>query len=137
MKVGWIRKAGRAAVLALVLVAPQGCAYLQDRGDDAAEMFDVGVTWTSEPCFSFNLCLLGLASIGGGYMDGHFAGIGGGQAGVMRHYHNGVDLLLWSYDEVAWGDDYDVEKPETLTAWYIGPVGWAQHPERLPDYAFA
>ncbi|MBI4882271.1 MAG: hypothetical protein HY812_21815 [Planctomycetes bacterium] len=137
MKVGWIRSASRATLLALLLVAPQGCAYLQDRGDDAAEMIDIGVTWTKDPCFSFNLCLLGLASIGGGYMDGGFAGLGGGRGGIQRHYHNDVGLLVWSYDEWAWGDDYNIDDPQTLSAMYIGPAGWVQHPERLPDYAFA
>jgi len=110
---------------------------MHDRGADALDMFDIGVTWTSKPYGSLSACALGLASIGAGMVDGHFFGIGGGRAGVMRHYQRNLGLILWSYDEVGWGDEVDPNDPNTLYRYYVGPIGWFAHPDRLPDYGFA
>ncbi len=130
------KRTGLVLTFAVLLSAVQGCTYLRYRLDDAKEMGDFGVTWSKKPYVSVHACLLGLASIGGGRMEGQFAGVGGGKAGVMRHYHRNVGLLAWSYSELAWRD-FDVTKPDTLEAFHIGPVGWLQHPQRQPPYAFA
>ena len=125
--------------LALVLALPAltGCAYLRHRGNDAAEMVDIGVTWTKTPYFSIHACGMGIVSAGAGKVNGHFAGLGGNQFGVTRHYHKDLGLVLWSYDELGWGDDFDPEKPETLDAFHVGPIGWIGYPDRRPPYALA
>ena len=130
------RAIGAAAWLALALVACEGWTYLRHRGGDAMDMMDIGVKWTKKPHFSANACLLGLGSLGAGRTNGRFAGLGGGRAGVLRQFHRNMGLLVWSYDEVAWGDDFDPEKPETLQRCHIGPVGWLSYPQRRPQYAF-
>lgn len=130
------RKTGFVLTFAVLLSAVQGCTYLRHRLDDAKEMGDIGVTWSKKPYVSAHACLVGLASIGGGRMDGQFAGLGGGKVKAMRHYHRNLGLLGWSYSELGW-DDFDVEDPDTLDAFHIGPVGWAEYPERRPAYAFA
>jgi hypothetical protein len=128
-----------AAGLALLgaLAGLQGCTYLRHRGNDAIEMVDLGFTWSKKPYVAVHGCALGLASLGGGMTDGQFVGIGGNQFGVTRHYHKNLGLLVWSYDEIGWGDDIDIEKPETLEQFHIGPVGWLKYPQRRPPYAFA
>lgn len=131
------RLARQIIPLGLVLLSLQGCTYLRHRGEDAAEMFDIGMTWSSKPQLSLHMCLLGLASLGGGEMDGRFAGLGNGQFGAQRHYHRNVGLLAWSRCELAWGEDFDPAKPETLESFEIGPIGWAEKPRRRPPYAFA
>ena len=123
--------------ICLVLLSLQGCTYLRHRGDDAADMIDIGVTWSKEPYLSAHLCLVGLASLGGGRMNGSFAGLGYGEFGSQRHYHRNVGLLAWSRSELGWGDGFDPAKPETLESFEIGPIGWAQKPRRRPPYAFA
>ncbi|MFH0945866.1 MAG: hypothetical protein V2A76_11765 [Planctomycetota bacterium] len=137
MKGRWSGRILPVGALALLLSFSPGCTYMYDRGADALEILDFGVTWSKEPYGSLSVCLLGLASIGAGKMDGGFFGIGGGRAGVMRHYQRNIGLLLWSYDEVGWGDKVDPDDPDTLYRYYIGPIGWFGYPERLPDYSFA
>lgn len=137
MAYGWFSRPARLCLGLIVLAGLQGCSYLRHRGDDAMEMFDIGVTWSKKPYGSGNACLLGLGSIGAGRLDGQFAGIGGGRAGVMRHYYRTIGLLVWSYDEMAWGKEFDPEDPETLDRYHIGPLGWLKYPQRRPDYAFS
>ena len=127
---------GRALAAAAWLACLPGCAYLRHRGEDAAEIVDLGATWAKSPYVSANACLLGLASVGAGKVDGRFVGLGDGRAAAMRHFHRNVGLLVWSYDELGWGEGVDPEKPETLERYHIGPWGWLKYPERRPAYAF-
>ena len=135
MRVGGMR---RRLALGLALVgavsALSGCTYLQRRGSDASHMVDIGVTWTKTPQYSFYLCAAGLASAGAGRVNGTFSGIGGNQVGTVRHYEKTLGLLLWSYEEIGWGD-FDIEKQETLYCQYVGLLGWIQHLARRPGYA--
>lgn len=128
-------------VLALGLFA--GCShpgnvggYFQHRGEDLLDCIDVGFTWTDTPHFSLYACLLGISSIGAGHVDGDFVGIGGGRIGVIPHYHKVCGLVLWTYEELGW-DEFDVAKPETLKRWQNGPIGYACHWERTPEYGFS
>jgi len=130
-----------AMVAALAFVV--GCShpasvgdYFVHRGEDALDCIDIGVTWTETPYASVYACLLGLSSIGAGHVDGGFFGIGGGRAGVMPHYHKVCGLLLWTYEELGWGE-FDITKPETLYRWHNGPIGYACYFERKPDYGFS
>jgi len=113
----------------------QGCTYLKHRGEDATEMLELGVTWSKTPYGSFYVCGGGLATAGVGHMNGRFAGIGGSKVGATRHYYKLLGLLLWSYEEIGWGE-FDPAKPETLDRQHVGLLGWIMHPERRPAYAF-
>lgn len=128
---------GLIAVLAVGLLTGCGAANLKHRGDDALEMFDIGITATQRPYLSGHGCAFGLVSFGAGRYDGEFYGMGGGKFGSMRHFHRDLGLLVWSYDEIGWGEDMDPEDPESLERLHIGPVGYAKYPQRRPPYAFA
>jgi len=121
-------------LLGCALPILQGCTYLKYRAEDAADMMDLGVTWTQKPTFSLYACLMGLSSMGAGCVDGKFAGIGGGQVGVQRYVNKNMGLLIWTYEEIAFGD-FDLSKPETLTRWHAGPIGWVKYFPRRPSYA--
>jgi len=130
----FVRRAIPVTLLSLTLLTMQGCTYLGDRARDAGQMGDLGVTWTATPYGSFYVCGGGLASLGLGHVDGKFAGIGGNQVGVTRHYHKVQGLLLWGYEEVGWGEDFDVTKPETLTYQHVCLLGYINDPPRRPSY---
>ena len=139
----WGRGGGVGLVLALGLALLAGCShpasvgdYFVHRGNDLAQVVDLGVTWTEKPYWSVYACLLGLSSIGAGHVDGEFAGLGGGELGSFRHYHKVCGLLLWTYEELGW-DNFDVNKPETLYRWHNGPIGYAKYIERKPAYGFS
>ncbi len=136
-------RGGPAIALALGLALVAGCShpanvgdYFVHRGNDLAQVVDIGVTWSEDPYFSVYACLLGLSSVGAGHVDGEFAGLGGGKFGSFRHYHKVCGLLLWTYEELGW-DTFDVNKPETLYRWHNGPIGYACYYERKPAYGFS
>jgi len=128
MRVGR-RAPGWALGLALATALPalQGCTagYWANRSADANDIFDVGLTYTPGFNFSLYVCLLGLATLGGGYVDGYFVGAGGDQIGVVRHRQESVGLGLWSYEEFGWGDPTGVRRGIVTTdRRYVGLFGW-------------
>lgn len=124
---------GVVAVLG-VAVAISGCSYLRERGSDALDILDLGVTWSKKPYLSVYGCAVGIASAGAGHFEGRFAGVGGGRLGVSPHYHRVLGLAAWSYEEVGW-EGYDASKPETLYIQHPGIVGWLAFLPRKPAYA--
>jgi len=125
--------AGLAALLVLALCP--GCAYFQNRGNDAIQMMDLGITWSEDPYGALYLCGVSVTSFGFSHVEGWFAGMGGDQIGVTRHYEKCVGLVAWSYEEIGWGDDFDVTKPETLDCMqHVAPLGYLCYPERKPSY---
>jgi len=116
------------------LMACQGCAalraawvYTGDRVADGADMLDLGITMSGKRSFSLYACGAGLFTVGGGYMDGYFAGIGGSRVGVFRHYQKTIGLVLYSHEEFAWGK-FDIHDASTLDRRHKGVVGWLFFP---------
>jgi len=105
------------------------CTYVGDRVNDTLDMVDFGVTVTGKRCYSAYACGGGLFTVGGGYVDGYFVGIGGSRIGIMRHYHKAIGLILWSYEEFGWRD-FDRNKPETLSRRHVGVLGWLLFPRK-------
>ena len=131
------RRVASRTVLALAgaLLAVQGCTYLRNRGRDACEMVEVGGTYTKTPQIELYACGVGVAACGAGQLDGYLLGVGGGRAGLIRHYEQAVGLGFFGYEEMGWGNDFDVANPETLDCHYVGILGWITHPQRRPGYA--
>jgi hypothetical protein len=121
--------AGRIAallVLVALLAAAQGCSYPAHRLQDAAEMFDVGLTVSKKPQFSAYMNCPVIAPIGYGKVDGAFVGVGGGKAGVMPHHQKSSGLLVWGREQVSW-DTFDPEKADTLSVQGVGVLGLAEN----------
>jgi len=124
-----------ALAVAVGLTGLQGCAnYMRYRGDDAREMIDIGITSSTKPYYAVYGCAVGVASVGAGRFYGTFDGLGGGVNAKRPLYYRNIGLLLWSYEEIGWGD-YDVTKPETLEIFYPGLLGYILHLPRRPSYA--
>ena len=126
------RKSARSGLLALALCLPtfQGCTvlykcylYTNDRVHDTLDMLDFGVTVSRRLSVSAYACLLGLGGVGGGTMDGYFAGVGGSRVGVFRHYNSTIGVVLYSYEVLGWGE-FDLKDRDTLTRRHRGPVAW-------------
>jgi len=119
--------------LAATLPVLQGCTpgYWNNRAADANDIADVGLTYTTQLNFSLYVCLLGFATLGGGYVDGYYVGAGGGQVGVVRHYQQSVGLGLWSYEEFGWGDPTGQTTGwATVDRRYVGVLGWIFGPNK-------
>lgn len=118
---------------ALLFLSLQGCTYLKYRGQDAMEVIDLGVTVSQKPGFAFFYDFIPVIPIGVGYVDGYFAGMGGGKVGVMPHYEKSYGALLWGQEEVGFRD-YEKDNPESLNFQRTGVIGVFQGPVPGPDY---
>lgn len=104
------REIGLLLAIAAIAAATQGCGYFRHRLDDSKEMFDVGFTFSKKPQFAaYTNCPI-IFPIGYGKVDGHFVGVGGGKAGVMKHQESSSGLLLWGREEVTW-EKFDETAP--------------------------
>jgi hypothetical protein len=113
---------GRALLLlalAVVAAALQGCSYLGNRGRDAAEMFDLGFTFSRKPQLGLYMNCPMVVPIGYGKVDAQFVGVGGGKVGVMEHREKSLGLLFYGREEVSWGEDEDGSEASS----HYQPVG--------------
>jgi len=124
-----------ALVVVLVAVAAvgQGCGYLADRGADAAQMFDFGLTFSKKPQFSAYMNCPVIAPIGYGKVDGYFVGVGGGKVGAMKHHQESSGLLVWGREEVSW-ESFDTKEADTLSVQGVGVLGLAEGQEGEKAY---
>lgn len=120
-------------VLGVIAAAGQGCSYLRDRGDDAAQMFDFGLTFSKKPQFSAYMNCPVIAPLGYGKVDGYFVGMGGGKVGAMKHHQESSGLLVWGREEVSW-DSFDPEQADTLSVQGVGLLGLAESQEGEKTY---
>ena len=89
-------------LLALAFGAAPGCTYFQNRGRDAAEMFDLGLTFSAKPQIGLYVNCPVIAPIGYGHVDGYYAGVGAGKVGVMKHQQENAGALFWGYEKNTW-----------------------------------
>lgn len=129
-----------AALLALISL--QGCTfgkqsagkYFLYRAQDAAEIFEFGVTYSKTPQIAIYADGVSVAPGGYGNVDGYFIGIGGGQVGMTRFYEKSLGLFLWGNETVGWGE-YDVYDPNTLNNQGVGIGGLVAGPRPTsPNY---
>src|SRR5690349_2508330 len=76
----------------------QGCTYLQQRANDAKDIIDLGVTFSSKPQFAFYASgpFIQVGAAGYGHVDGHFFGLGESKFSLWGpHYEESYGLLLW------------------------------------------
>jgi len=117
-----------SGIAALIGITP-GCAYFKDRGNDAAEMFDIGLTFSSKPQFAaYTNCPI-IFPVGYGEVDGTFVGVGDGRAGVMKHKESSVGLLLWGREEASWERFNEAGGAEALGTQSTGLLGLATSAE--------
>ncbi len=125
------------AVVALVF-AGSGCVYLNDRGRDALDMVDIGLTFSSKPQFAAYVSapIAQVLALGYGKVDGNYFGIGEGEAALWGpHYESSVGLLVWGEELVSYQHaeaELAALPPQEadLTANFmrVGPVGFIQGP---------
>lgn len=81
---------------AVLAVATPGCTYLGNRGRDAAEIVDLGVSVSAKPQFGLYLGLCPLpVGLGAGSVDGWYAGVGGGAVGLLEYHQRGRGRQIW------------------------------------------
>jgi len=126
-------------LLALAACAP-GCSYvpvvgpyLNNRGRDALDMFDIGFTFSTKPQFGLYANCPFTVPIGGAKVDGYYAGIGGGKIGVVEHHQDAVGLIVTGHEKVTWGSP-DSDEGESGGDYKVGFLGLNTDMEGNPVY---
>jgi hypothetical protein len=119
-------------VILVVLLAGMlfnsGCAYLQNRGNDALDIFDVGITTSEEPQFALYAGFLNIAALGYSNVDGTLAGIGHRNVGVMQVRHHAAGILVYGDEQFGYDGDYNAADPNSPEPWRVGIVGLMEGP---------
>jgi hypothetical protein len=115
---------GQLAVFAGLLCLT-GCSsvYMQNRGNDLSQIFNVGVTVSETPQFSLYFSMFGLTPIGYSDFDGTLHGYANETTGAFKARHHALGLLLWSREQYAWGDRFEPEDADSPPSWRNGLIG--------------
>lgn len=122
------------AILLLVgtALSSAGCSsYWAKRHNDLKDAFDVGLTTSSEPGFSFYVGFLNVLSLGYSNVDGTIHGMAGRETGAVPMRQDAYGYLLWGKERFGYGT-FDAANPESPEAWRVGVIGLIQGP-RPPD----
>ena len=84
-------KAGRA-----------GLRYFKYRGEDLAETFDIGLTFSKKPTISLYASVASLACLGYSNFQGHVLGMGGGQIGWIGHTNRCTGDIFTGSEQIVW-----------------------------------
>ena len=100
----------RPLFLSLILIASvlsTGCSYMHNRGADAIQMFDIGITVSPlcKPGLAAYVGVPGSIALGGAYVpDAKIFGIGNNQAGWLDYEHKSYGALLWGSSKQGAGE---------------------------------
>ena len=116
--------------LAILVMAPafSGCAYLKNRGNDALDLFDVGINIQKKPTLGLYLGILAVLPVGYQDFDGHVVGLAGRSFGVVPARQHATGLILWGTEQFAYEDAFDRDDPESPPSWRVGAIGLAEGP---------
>jgi len=106
--------------VAVVALMSSGCAYISDRGNDALDIFDMGLTVTSEPRFAVYCGFQSLLALGYSDVDGKMIGIGDRGVGVLDFRHNAAGMVLEGYEQLGVGSAYDPAREDSPVKRGIG-----------------
>jgi len=103
-----------ACVLGIVvaLLAATGCAsYWRDRGNDAADFIDVGITYSKTPQIGLYAGFQSILTIGYADVDGGMLGLGQGQFGDLPMRNRNMGLAIVGVEQYAFDGHYDALNP--------------------------
>jgi hypothetical protein len=100
---------------------------MQKRGNDALDIFDVGVTVSGKPGFSLYAGFLNIAALGYSHVDGTFLGIAGRDTGVMPVRNRAAGLFLWGREHFEY-KDFDPAVEDMSKRYCVGLIGLIQGP---------
>lgn len=127
MKVSRRSLAVVSILLAVSMFFSSGCAYLKNRGNDALDVLDIGVTASKKPKFAFYASDLNIIAIGYSNVDGTLVGIGGREVGVMPVRHHAGCIVLYGYEQFGY-EDFNMEDSESPEKWRVGIIALLEGP---------
>lgn len=125
-----VSRGSLATVLCFLMVSlffSSGCAYLKNRGNDALDVFDVGVTASKEPKFAIYAGFLNVTALGYSNLDGTLVGIGGREVGVMPVRQHAEGSIFHGSEQLGYAD-FNMEDPDSPEMWRVGIIGLLEGP---------
>jgi len=118
--------------VAFSLLLLTGCAtYWADRGNDASDIVDVGVTTSWKPGFSFYAGFLNIFTVGSSDVAGTLLGIGGRHVGAVPMRQNAGGVALYGREQLGY-HDVDWSAPDSPEPWRVGVIGLEAGPAPSP-----
>lgn len=124
------RRLGLAVLVGLVAAVSflsSGCAYLKNRGNDAVDIFDVGVTVSEKPQFSLYAGFFNVLPVGYSHMDGTLYGLAHRQVGAIPARHRTIGLLHWGQEQLGY-QDFEAADPKSPPPYGVGWIGLIKGP---------
>ena len=103
-----------ACAAALALAFGTGCTYLRDRGLDATDILDAGITVSSKPGFAVYFDSLNVMPIGFSSVDGRLLGWGQRQVGALEFKDSAWGVLLVGEEQNRIGS-FDPRNPHLMS----------------------
>ena len=99
--------------LALTMLGTTGCStsYWSDRGNDATDFIDIGVTYSKKPHVAAYAGFQSLQSVGYADVDGGMLGLGQGQFGNLTMCNRAGGMAIEGQEQYAFGNLYDTKNP--------------------------
>ncbi len=131
-------------ILSALLCSAQGCAYLQNRGDDAKDLIDLGFTFSKKAQISvfFDAPFVTIWPIGYGEVDGQFLGLGQGHLRAADpFYQKNYGVVLWGRERLSYNaslaeleemNEEELDKNQELYG--TGFLGFVEGPMPPPKY---
>ncbi len=126
--------AGRALAVALILALAAmggGCSYMARRGNDALDIFDVGVLVSDHvrPDLAAFVNFWNVLPLGYAHVDGKLIGIGGRRAGILKFRHlDSWGVLAWGAEQRAVGEpEPGMEGPPRYDQGFVRLALGAEH----------
>lgn len=114
-------------VLMAGVLSSSGCAYLSNRGHDAREVMDIGLTVSKRPYFALSQDYFNLIPHGYSRVKGKYIGLGHGQFGTLEFDDSFWGVVLWGSSKTLIGE-FDPQDP------YLVRPGTEPVPTEPPRY---
>jgi hypothetical protein len=93
-------------LIIIIALICANCTYLKNRGNDACDILDIGITVTDkwQPDFALYVDLFSVLSVGVSSIDGKFLGWSNRQIGWLDYTDKSWALLVWGSEKEGAGE---------------------------------
>jgi hypothetical protein len=107
---------------------------MKDRGNDALDIFDIGITVTKEPQIAVYAGFQSILSVGYANMEGKLIGLGQRQFGVLDMRYRAGGNLLQGYEQFGYGQKFTASDPDSPVKRGIGlGLMYDETPKTIPE----
>ncbi|MCP4680879.1 MAG: hypothetical protein GY864_00930 [Desulfobacterales bacterium] len=91
-------------IIIIFMLLANGCAYMKNRGRDAMDIVDLGLTFSKKPQIGLYIDFFGITPIGYSDYDAKYLGWGHRQAGLLETEDHSWGALLWGQEKAGVGE---------------------------------